>query len=134
MKMNKQENKLQQTTMLLDFINYEFGCLIDEVEKCRSIGSTYSDEEVAYRYKNNLWKNEWLDEYRDSKGNLTETFFEDVNESQDFICCDSCKKWGYVDFNYIFEGDFYCDLCHIKDTLKDFDKAIKILKENEDES
>jgi len=131
--MNKQENKLQQTTMLLDFINYEFGCVIDEVEKCRSIGSTYSDEEVAYRYKNNLWKNEWLDEYRDSKGNLTEIFFEDVSESKDFIFCDSCNKWGEIGFNYIFEGDFYCDLCYLKDDLKDFDKAIKILKENENE-
>ena len=131
--MNKQENKLEKTTTLLQFIGYEFSCVFDQLDEFSSIGSTYSDEDIAYRYESDLWKNEWLDEYRDNKGNLTEIFFEDVSESKDFIFCDSCNKWGEPGFNYIFEGDFYCDLCHIKDSLKDFDKAIKNLKENEDE-
>jgi len=131
--MNKQENKLEKTTTLLKFIKYNFENLFNRLEECNSIGSIYTDEDIAYKYKNNLWKDQWLDEYRDSKGNLTEIFFEDVSESKDFIFCDSCNKWGEIGFNYIFEGDFYCDLCYLKDDLKDFDKAIKILKENENE-
>tara|TARA_R100000700_G_scaffold803_1_gene2128 strand:- start:2 stop:385 length:384 start_codon:yes stop_codon:yes gene_type:complete len=83
-------------------------------------GSYWTDEELAEYIKENWWNQpgEWLDEYRDKKGNLTDKFFEDVNESGDFRCCDGCDKWGEIGMNYHFEEDFYCDMCVVNDIAK----------------
>ena len=40
--------------------------------------------------------------------------------------CDSCDKYG-MSGNMIFDGDFYCDLCHLKDHLEDLEKLVKDL-------
>ncbi len=99
---------------------YVFSQELKEQNRTCQFGSYWTDEELAEHIKENWWNQpgEWLEEYRDKKGKLTEKFFEDVNGEGDFRCCDGCDKWGGIGMNHHFEEDFYCDMCVVNDIAK----------------
>ena len=126
--MNKVEIYREQMTDInlsnyideLEKFFYVFSHELKEQNRTCQFGSYWTDEELAEHIKENWWNQpgEWLDEYRDKKGNLTDKFFEDVNESGDFRCCDGCDKWGEISMNHYFDQDFYCDMCVVNDIAK----------------
>jgi|TARA_B100000035_G_scaffold74048_2_gene61382 hypothetical protein len=98
---------------------------LEQKNRTWQFGCYWTDEELAKHIKENRWDQpgEWLEEYRDKKGKLTETFFEDVNEEGDFKCCDKCNKWGEISMNHYFDQDFYCDMCVVNDIQEDQHKV-----------
>jgi hypothetical protein len=88
---------------------------VEQKNKEGEFGCNLSDEELAKELKEKYWKDEWLSEYRNKQGELTELFFEDVNEDREYVFCDGCDKWGGTGMNYTFEADFYCDMCVVRD-------------------
>ena len=87
--------------------------------KTGNFGCDLTDEELAKELQENYWKDDWLKEYRDKEGNLTDEFFDDVSEYGEFVMCDGCQKWGGTGMNYTFEADFYCDMCIVNDIQED---------------
>ena len=92
---------------------------LTEESRTGKFGCYLTDEELAKELQSNYWKDDWSNDYRDKEGNLTDEFFEDVNEDYQFVMCDGCKKWGSTGMNYNFEADFYCDMCVVNDIQKD---------------
>ena len=97
---------------------------LKEQNRTEQFGCYWTDEELASHLQKNFWNEpgEWLAEYRDENGELTDTFFEDVNEDGDYRNCDGCNKWGGRGMNYYFEGDFYCDMCQVNDIQEEIYK------------
>lgn len=107
-------------------LSHDLSYLIDYLEENDLIGCTTTAETIAIDYKNDWWKDEWKADYEDEKG-LTEKFYEDFHMyCPEYLHCDSCDKYG-MSGNMIFDGDFYCDLCHLKDHLEDLEKLVKDL-------